>query len=1224
MRALFIMAIVTLIVGQAANAEFGYNIHDNSGEWEGAGNYVFPVNGKNGLGVLVGRNTVNPLNGTIRYSGTDIEGYVNNSWVSLTLNGTGVGGALPSFIDANNSNYLNHYNWTTIMLNSGVIGDDWSGEDYYIKFSYNNASMLVRSDIWMGWANSIMNNNGSIALQPWDGSFMNIYSDGNIRMSIDADDNAQNNYMVIQARGRSIGEDALHYFWEDSSICINCTGMPYTHGMKINYDLNVTGNLTAGGVCLNNDCRVIWQDGIQQWDDLNVTKLLVNETLTVGHVDKYGYDVNFYSTVTDANGGRLFWDESKAALRGGVEQSGGAASWSDDNVGWYSFGWGYTNNCLGDRSFCVQGSSANSYTVSLGYGSNANGLSCVAIGNLARCDTTNSLATGYLVESKGGNTNTIGSYLYNYDSGSTLLGSGYGAPGNNCSSTRDYTLGLCAGNSTPTIEINRTHVAFKSLTNCDSIDTDAFGTLSCGTDEAGGIQNCSVIGSCDSIIYDDYRNNAILNMTFTGNNKVDNWAMTIYNNDTTIDSDNTWTGIDFLHRLKNNYSETYKSIGYIKFGQDGDWEENLTLTQNTNVEIGVNALGASKGMLKTIGLSNVFLGFYSGQSLTTSNTYNIGIGTYSISNSGASNHRNVIIGGLAGNTVNAADNVMIGYQAGYYTDDSSNGNILIGRDAGLGSSAYDNALYNIIIGYQAGMRIGANQDRNIIIGTEAGQSVIGDDKLIISNHNTSTSFIYGDMATGTLDINANMTVNGTLNTDMVNIKTELKVGDAFYFNTSDNTSQIGDDTKVDLATITIGGAGQKIAFVGQYGTGDQATQDINFLDGQVKQSGSSTGSPIWYYYQDNSPSGHIGAHHTFDQMELATSDLTGNQLSYYSRECGFGDFAHPDRDDPTLYVQGCSDPDDDNNHWMSFRHDNTTGIIEAGDGKILFNKTNITIDGLVFLTTQVIGNLSGGGTDKYLPSWQGGNLVKTNIFHNTSTNYTGIGVDQPIARLDLGNDTGTDNGIKLGRTGYIYAQSAEGAIEINSGVIRLYSGPSFFASTSSGFYCTGAQSGGPYLVCGNADENTPAFGFNGDIDTGFGRKNANESYLIAGGNRMLEINQTYVSFTGTPKLFAIDDESAVGANESIFSWNFTSSDTSSSLQGTTRASMRVDSINEYGSEHGFRFTTDSYGVENTNFEVNPRGIKVGTDKVPQNITMFSPNGESWNCGVANDGTFSCS
>ena len=47
-------------------------------------------------------NTTNTNNGTIRYTGTDFEGYTSGSWMSLTSGG---GGASPWVADANGINY---------------------------------------------------------------------------------------------------------------------------------------------------------------------------------------------------------------------------------------------------------------------------------------------------------------------------------------------------------------------------------------------------------------------------------------------------------------------------------------------------------------------------------------------------------------------------------------------------------------------------------------------------------------------------------------------------------------------------------------------------------------------------------------------------------------------------------------------------------------------------------------------------------------------------------------------------------------------------------------------------------------------------------------------------------------------------------------------------------------------------------------------------------------
>ena len=58
---------------------------------------------------------------------------------------------------------------------------------------------------------------------------------------------------------------------------------------------------------------------------------------------------------------------------------------------------------------------------------------------------------------------------------------------------------------TMTGPLQTTKLNITDLTNCDTIDTDANGVLSCGTDDSGdsgGSGNCSVTNSCSNIIYE--------------------------------------------------------------------------------------------------------------------------------------------------------------------------------------------------------------------------------------------------------------------------------------------------------------------------------------------------------------------------------------------------------------------------------------------------------------------------------------------------------------------------------------------------------------------------------------------------------------------------------------------------------------------------------------------------------------------------------------------------
>ncbi len=141
-------------------------------------------------------------------------------------------------------------------------------------------------------------------------------------------------------------------------------------------------------------------------------KLDVQGTLKVGE-DNTGYDVSFYGAYV---GGRLFWDESKMALRAGWDSDG--THWApDDSIGLYSLATGYNTKASGSISSAIGGNTTASgqrstamgynttasggFSTAMGYNTTASGDASTAMGSSTTASGWASTAMGREVEASG-------------------------------------------------------------------------------------------------------------------------------------------------------------------------------------------------------------------------------------------------------------------------------------------------------------------------------------------------------------------------------------------------------------------------------------------------------------------------------------------------------------------------------------------------------------------------------------------------------------------------------------------------------------------------------------------------------------------------------------------------------------------------------------------------------------------------------------------------------
>jgi hypothetical protein len=150
-------------------------------------------------------------------------------------------------------------------------------------------------------------------------------------------------------------------------------------------------------------------------------KLHVYGDLMVG-LGSNGYDVNFFG---DYSGSRLFWNESKMALRAGRDSD--YNHWDEDSTGRYSTALGYNTKAVGLNSTALcrittaRGHSAfatgseskanGDYSTAMGAAAHANGEYSTAIGLSLNADGQESMALGSLANATGRHSVALGYYV---------------------------------------------------------------------------------------------------------------------------------------------------------------------------------------------------------------------------------------------------------------------------------------------------------------------------------------------------------------------------------------------------------------------------------------------------------------------------------------------------------------------------------------------------------------------------------------------------------------------------------------------------------------------------------------------------------------------------------------------------------------------------------------------------------------------------------------------
>jgi hypothetical protein len=189
----------------------------------------------------------------------------------------------------------------------------------------------------------------------------------------------------------------------------------YDYGGEINFnqnDLTIQAStndpviFTHGGVV--ETARIQADGNVGIGTDIPSAKLDVRGTLNVGE-NGTGHDVNFYGADYT---GRMFWDESKMALRAGKAGS----QWDDDSVGQYSFATGLYTQAKGD------------YSVATGNATDANGNYSMAVGQSSTASGSFSTVIGQYAIAGGSFSTAVGRYVKADSNYAIVFGRGLNSP----------------------------------------------------------------------------------------------------------------------------------------------------------------------------------------------------------------------------------------------------------------------------------------------------------------------------------------------------------------------------------------------------------------------------------------------------------------------------------------------------------------------------------------------------------------------------------------------------------------------------------------------------------------------------------------------------------------------------------------------------------------------------------------------------------------------------
>jgi hypothetical protein len=208
-------------------------------------------------------------------------------------------------------------------------------------------------------------------------------------------------------------------------------------------------------------------------------KLDVRGTLNVGEASA-GHDVHFYGADST---GRMFWDESKMALRAGITSG---SHWDDGNVGSYSFGAGRNSQASGIYSVALgMNSMSTGYaTTALGEQTSAGTRASTAMGYLSSANGFPAFAAGYYATASAGNAVAIGRYVTADGVNSMVFGNGVDTSNRLVNSTSN-SLVVGFDDTTATLFVGGPNHRVGIGTATPSAKLDVQGTLNVGHNPTG-------------------------------------------------------------------------------------------------------------------------------------------------------------------------------------------------------------------------------------------------------------------------------------------------------------------------------------------------------------------------------------------------------------------------------------------------------------------------------------------------------------------------------------------------------------------------------------------------------------------------------------------------------------------------------------------------------------------------------------------------------------------
>lgn len=111
-----------------------------------------------------------------------------------------------------------------------------------------------------------------------------------------------------------------------------------------------------------------------------------------------------------------------------------------------------------------------------------------------------------------------------------------------------------------------------------------------------------------------------------------------------------------------------------------------------------------------------------------------------------------------------------------------------------------------------------------------------------------------------------------------------------------------------------------------------------------------TGSTAFNYYLLASPDQQVNLQLLSSAAGSNNAFVISNGITAYARN-----FDHPVQTNPTLFIHSSTDPDTNNTQWVSFTHDQSSGVITTGAGGLSLNPAG---DVLVPTTQLIVGNPS--------------------------------------------------------------------------------------------------------------------------------------------------------------------------------------------------------------------------------------------------------------------------